>query len=288
MRRSLPLTLAALAFAAQAAPAADDLFSEVTIESVFGAGKAKASAKTTTSEAPTTRITGAGQLGELLRDAGMKPERLDAKAIRVTVEHGVWTIPTTLRAAVERSQVEITMGLATPGKQSKLQAKQLLGLLSAPSGGGAYFAFDSQLGQIQLKQTLSARSITSDRLRRTLTEMAELAASREADWYEEPETSEKKVATTPKPAGLPGGTWIANLGPNEAFALRIAADGRFSLAHVRAGRTTKSTGRATRTGAQLRLAGGDGKALTGTISGESAAGFELTLTGGRKLEFKKA
>ncbi len=279
--RALP-TLALIAIALNVSPAlADDLFSEFAVESVFAT---QTSAKTTVSAPTTARITGAGQLGELLRAADITPERLDGKSVKVAVSHGQWTVPTTLRAAVGRGQIDLTMGLGTPAKASEIASDKLIRLLTAdPDAGGAHFALDAKSGQIQLRQSISARDLTSDRLSRLLTEMAELAASRESAWYEEA----TKATPTAQAAPLTG-SWIASLGSGEAFAIKLTADGRFKLAHVKSGRTTTSDGKAERKGDRLSLVGSTGVTIAGSLSAQTAQGFELTLTGGRKLTFKKA
>lgn len=284
MTRFTTLTLAGLALTmacAVKAKADDDLFSEVAVESVFAKAEAIQPSRSTaaSSVVESQRITGAGQLGSLLRELDFEPKRLDSKGVKVTVSHGPWTIPTTLRAAVSRSQIDITMGLATPEKSSKLAATKLLSLLKADTGA-AYFAFDEQAGQVQLRQSVSARGLTSGRLSRLLKEMAELAASRESSWYTEA-AAESSTPTTP----LPAGTWLAKPATNEAFALQISANGAFSLAYVRGGGTVTSKGTVTRAASQITLAGVDGTSLSGTISGESPRGFRLSLTSGRTLQF---
>lgn len=282
--------LALLALCLTNAARGDELFSEVAVESVFGASsKSTGTATTSSSSAAGVRVTGAGQLGELLRELGFEPERVDGRTVTIQVAHGQWTIPTTLQAAIDRGQVDITMGLATPEKGAKWDATKLLKLLADPEAGGAHFAFDSEKGQIQVRQSLSAREVTSSVLETLLKEMAEFAVSRESAWYEEPKESEKaKPATTT--AAAPSsivGSWVASLGEGEAFAIKLTADGKFQLAHVKAGKTSTSSGKAERTGDQLRLVGDGNVTISGTLSGITAEGFELTLTSGKKLSFKK-
>lgn len=284
MRLSTPLALIVVALTV--APAvADDLFSEFAVESVFAKST---SAKTATASSATPRITGAGQLGEMLRAADLTPQRIDGKSVKTTVSLGEWTLPTTLRAAVSRGQIDLTMGLATPTKASDIASDKLLRLLTvSPDAGGAHFALDGESGQIQLRQSISARDLTSDRLGRMLREMAELAASRQSAWYE---AGSKKAAAAVKTVQATPltGSWIASLGGGEAFAIKLTAEGRFKLAHVKSGRTTTSDGKAQRTGEQLSLVGSTGVTIKGTVSAQTAKGFDLTLTGGRKLSFKKA
>lgn len=294
----LSISLALLALTAPVAALGDDLFSEIAVESVFGsADKAQTTGSTakTGDTAPAARVTGAGQLGELLRESGFEPERVDSKTVTVTVAHGQWTIPTTLHAAVDRSQVDITLGLATPEKGAKWDSKKLLRLLADPDEGGAHFAFDSTKGQIQVRQTLSARGLNGSDLGRLLTELAEFAVSRETAWYEEASTESSKSSTpttegvgkTAGPAPLVG-SYVASLAEGEAFAIKLTAGDTFQLAHVKSGKTTTSQGKVERTGDQLRLVGDGGVTISGTVSGATAEGFDLILTGGKKLTFKKA
>jgi len=281
MRLTIPLALLALALPYPAV--GEDLFSEIAVESVFSGDEAQSTGATAENGKTTPRITGAGQLGAVLRDAGYEPERLDAKRVKVTVAHGQWTIPTTLRAAVDRGQIDITMGLATPDKDAKWSADKLLDLLEpAPDAGGAHFAYQKSERQVQLRQTISARNLGGAQLGRLLTEMAELAASREGSWYQ---AEAKEQAAAPSPLT---GAYVASLAAGEAFALNLTADGKFALAHVKSGKTTTSKGTVERTGPTLKLVGEGGVTITGTVSGQTDQGFDLTLPGGKKLVFKES
>lgn len=293
MRRLTPLALVALSFSLiPTSGVAEDLFSEFAVESVFAASASSSSTNSSDPSVSGVRVTGAGQLGSLLRSAGYEPERIDGKAVRVTVAHGEWTIPTILRAEVGRGQIALTMGLATPKKAADLGGEKLLQLLAgAPDAGGAYFAFDSELGQIQFRKSVSARDLTSGRLNQLLTEMAEIAVSRESSWYEaSSKESPNKTTSAPESEPAPSltGSWVATLAGGEAFAIRLTEKGQFSLAHVKSGRTTTSNGRVQRDGSRLSLIGSTGVTIRGTVSSPTAQGFELTLSGGRKLSFKRA
>lgn len=296
--RSLTL-LTLLSLAVPTASFGEDLFSEIAVESVFGGAEAGASDGTATSLISGTskaRVTGAGQLGELLRSGGFKPERVDGKTVKTSVAHGRWTLPTTLFAAVERGQIDIRMGLATLKKGAKGDPNKLLRLLAASDDGGVHFAFDKSAEQIQVRQTLSARGLSSVQLKRTLTELAEFAVASESAWYagadNGPSTTAATTATpgatsaVPTPKALVG-SWIATLGAGEAFAIKLTPDDKFTLAHVKAGKTTTSAGKAELTGDQLRLAGDSGVTIAGVVSNATADGFGLTLTGGKKLAFKR-
>lgn len=291
MRILTPLALAALTISiTPAVHAEEDLFSEVAVEAVFsGSPKAKAagSGSASAGSTATSRVTGAGQLGKLLRSAGLETERVDGKAVSLAVSHGEWSIPTTVRAAVERGQIDIVMGLATPKKDTKWSSGKLLNLLaSASDTAGAYFAYDRSLGQIQLRQTVSARDVTGVRLSALLTEMAEFAVSREDSWFKKAAKGEAGT-TVAAPAPLVG-TYVANLAAGEAFALSLTKQGTFALAHVKAGKTTTSKGKLERTADQMKLVGEKGTAIAGTVSNLTTEGFDWVLTGGRKLTFKKS
>lgn len=264
----------------------EDLFSEIAVESVFGATKNNEPAgSTATSAAATTegRVTGAGQLSELLRNAGLEPRRLNGKTVEITISYGQWTIPTTLFAAVDRSQIDITMNLASLSKATQGDAGKLLQLLSASQNNGVYFAFEPGTQKIQVRQTLSARGPSGAKLSRLLTEMAEFAVAREAAWYESTSSDTTVAAAVPLT-----GSWIATAGDDEAFAIKLTAEGQFNLAHVKGGQTTTSKGSAKRTSDQLQLVGDGGVTITGSVSNTTPTSFELTLTSGKKLAFKKA
>lgn len=290
MRLSTPLAVLALTISLTPAVwGEEDLFSEVAVEAVFsGTTKAQATGAGTASSgsAATPRVTGAGQLGKLLRSAGLETERVDGKAVSLSVAHGEWAIPTTIRAAVERGQIDIVMGLTTRGKDAKWAADKLLNLLEIESDtAGAHFAYDRSQGQVQLRQTLSARDVTGVRLSSMLTEMAEFAVSRQDSWFESKEKTEAGTAAAPTPLV---GTYVANLAAGEAFALSLTKEGTFALAHVKAGKTTTSKGKLERTADQMKLVGEKGAAIAGTVSNVTTEGFDWVLAGGKRLTFKKS
>ena len=257
----------------------NDLFSDVAIESVFDS---KAADDTTTAKASderSLRITGADQLVNLLK----KAKRVDSKTASTQVTYAGWSFPVTLQIKVDRDQIEIALALATASKDAKWKAERLLSLLTAVENQpGVYFSYDKTSQQLQLRQVISNRGVTASRLEKTLQAMAQVAAGRKKSWSIEASDSSGKNAQPPLV-----GSWIAKLGEKEAFALRLTTDGKFSLALVKAGKTSTSTGKVERSGDQMSLVGTDGTTIRGTVSGRTADGFELQLASGKKLTFKK-
>lgn len=286
--RAFALFVALLAFAPLpfAHAEEDDLFSDVAIESVFGSPTASDTVTAKASDERSLRITGADQLIGLLKTA----KRVDAKTASTKVTYAGWAFPVTLQIKVDRDQIEIALALATASKEAKWNAERLLSLLTAVEDQpGVYFSYDKASRQLQLRKTISNRGVTASRLTQTLQEMAQVAAGRKGSWLIGTDNTKggggEGGAVNAQPSLA--GSWIATLGQKEAFALNLTADGKFSLALVKAGKTSTSTGKVERSGDQISLVGTEGTTISGTISNQTAKGFELQLAGGKKLTFKK-
>lgn len=259
----------------------NDLFSDVAIESVFDS-KTTDDTTAKASDERSLRITGADQLVNLLK----KAKRVDSKTASTQVTYAGWSFPVTLQIKVDRDQIEIALALATASKEAKWKAERLLSLLTAVEDQpGVYFSYDKASRQLQLRKVISNRGVTASRLEKTLQEMAQVAAGRKASWTIGAGNQSNQSVGNAQPSLA--GSWIAKLGEKEAFALRLTTDGKFSLALVKDGKTSTSTGKVERSGDQMSLVGTDGTTIRGTVSGQSAEGFELQLTGGKKLTFKK-
>jgi len=88
------------------------------------------------------------------------------------------------------------------------------------------------------------------------------------------------------------GRWSASLSSGEAFAIQFDDAGRFALVHLKSGKSTKSTGKAVRTGDNLVLQGDTGTKLNCTLAWSNATAFRLTLNDANgkatvKIDFKK-
>jgi hypothetical protein len=270
--------------------ASNDLFSEVAVEAVFAEATPAATAATNTGApaalAADRRVTGAAVLTDLLESNGLDAKRIDGKTASASFAYAGWTFPTTLRVDVDREEVAAAMSLATLPEANKWQSEKLVDLLSTGvDAAGAHFTYQASDRQLLVRRTIGARGVSGDSLGRVLREMAELAIAHQASWASTSKTTGGAAAVPP--ATLVG-SWIATLGQGEAFALRVATDSKFGLAHVRSGKTTTSTGKVERSGDQLTLVGSTGSRLSGTVAGATDAGFDLTLATGRKLSFKKS
>ncbi|TWT87661.1 hypothetical protein Mal64_32030 [Pseudobythopirellula maris] len=302
MFRPLAFALPLLFLATTTAWGQESLFSDVAIESVFADETAPEASNTTAAAAG--RVTGAGQLAELLEKSGLEGKREGAATVSTKIAESGLTLPATLTVAVDRDQIDVAMTLRKLAEGETLSSKSLLELITtADTAPGVYFVYNASESRLELRHTLSNRGLTPSRLERALRSMARLAELRQKAWgsgKDSDETAANTSSSTPaatptaaadapaaSAAGLPIGSWIATVGDGQAFAIRIAEDGAFNLVHVKDGKSTTSTGQATRTGDRLTLSGKDNLKIAGNLSGVSADGFELKL-GATTLQFKPA
>jgi len=107
-----------------------------------------------------------------------------------------------------------------------------------------------------------------------------------------PTATNRKSPSTTVPSNLVG-KWSALVGDNEALALQINAEGAFVIAHLKDGKTSRSTGTLAMSGTQLSLSGTDGFKMAGKISKISADSFDFSIqaengSAGNPFTFKRA
>lgn len=296
MRKSL--TFLALLFVALAQPAfGDDLFSEVTIDSVYSPSGGSKPSKPSESG---RRLGGIDSLTGTLLGAGYAPKRVTDDVVTITVKRDSLTIPTLV--SLKDQKLWLGMMLSKIDNPSDLPTDKLLKLLAAnQENGPATFVYSRNRGRIELHLALDNRSISSELVKTKLDEMAEIAAKTTDLWQlgETPESTEpvsEKDDTTEAPQSNPApktpslaGKWIAAPSDTEAFALQINDDNTFFLAYVKGSQSSKSQGKASFNGQLLVLKGNDGTNLTGTVQ---VNGSQFTFTpsgnGSKSFTFKKA
>ena len=289
---------------AASAPAGDDLFSEITTESVFD-DLNKNSGLDSPAATNTTRVAGASKLIKLLEEQGFEAKRLNARAVSATVSAEKWKIPTRLAVAVDDDRIEIALLLSKVQDESQLKSSDLLELMNLsrnPIAG--VFVYNAEQSRIELRRFISNLNLTSGQLQNHLNELAQMAGSSVTAWnLEEGEKTESDAGseasdqqqparsnTTKKetPANINlQGTWTATRASGEAVALQINAGNTFVLAIVGKSGSTRSTGQAEIDSTKLSLRGSDGSTLTGQLLSVTETTFEYQIQGQSALKFSK-
>ena len=298
---------------------ADDLFSEVTITSVFGE-----SAKSNNDEQPqkssVRRITGASSLQKMLKEAGLTTQEISSSSVAVALD-APQTKDKILNAVIV---VHIDDGLLNIGvplvriDEKKVPASKLLEMMNQGRNNDAiYFVYSPESKWFGARRGLSNQNMSSERLVAELNEIVDFAQNSVELWQplgdtlKTVETNEgtvdpdantnSKPETSPKPQSNPNptptppttetsislqGTWAA-AGPNgQGFGIKFD-DKTFELVIVNNGKSSQSKGTWSLDESQLKLVG-DGMTITGTVTSTSATQFELTLPNQKPLKFNKS
>lgn len=272
----------------------EGLFSEVAMESVFE--NSATIAPTVASKNVTgkfSRVTGVSSLIEALGAAGFEANEENGRAA-FDLDHASWRFPVSIGVLVDQDRIDCQMSLVEIGEGGKVAAPTLLSLLAAGDRRGTSFAYDPETKMIQVRASLSNRSITANQLKANLVHMASLAEKHSAAWskLKDPPKGEP-VATKPKQDLSLVGRWSASVASGEAFAIAITSDAKFQLVHLKSGKSTVSKGKTTLSGNQLKLVGDNDLTLSGTVTQSGGDAFSLAIKDAKgnvavTLEFKKA
>ncbi len=304
----IPLAFAVMfaSFISLPAFAADDLFSEIALDSPF---QKTASKDPDGKSNPGTivRITGLATLSKSLRAAGFSPVKRDGRVL-VETKQGEWKLPLYLSVAADQDQLRIELPVVTVDGDSSLDASGVLELLQAnDSDKRLYFSYSKANGTIRLRHAISSRSVSPDQLKKTIEMMTNFAAEHADVWSQFKLASPKVVAkvsspgtaaatttkpktlvkatsstsSTPKTVSQPSlvGLWSASITNGEAFAIRIQGDNRFQLVHMKAGKANVSHGTASKVGNQLTLKGDENVTIVGTVAQQTSEAFQLNING---------
>lgn len=284
--------------------AEEGLFSEVAMESVF-AKPASTPAGVASKEASDQydRITSVSSLTEALKAAELNPKS-SKNGVKVDLPHEGWKFPVTLAVEIDEDRIRCEMSLIAID-DAGADTETLLDLLALGDAiEGAFFAFDRDKKLIQIRSSLSNRSITPSQLKAELVNLAVFAEKHSEVWkkLESKSTttnssgvSNRTVQSQPKPKQSLTvlGRWSASLSSGESFAIQMNADSKFQLVHLKSGKATISKGKATLSGDRLTLAGDDAVTLNCRVTQTSADKFQLTILKSNgddavSLDFKKA
>jgi hypothetical protein len=216
------------------------------------------------------------------------------------------------------------MSLVKIDDSGQASSKTLLQLLAAGDSRGTSFAYDPESKTIQVRASLSNRSITASELKADLFQMAGFAEKHADLWSksigggttELPSTPASNSTSKPVANSVPKsgsgsasksasvsakagqvdsliGRWSSSLSSNEAFAIEITADSKFKLVHLKSGKSTISTGKITRSGDQMKLVGDQDVTLDSTVTQTTGDVFALAIkdaagNAALTLQFKKA
>jgi len=293
-----------------AAPAEEGLFSEVAMESVFEKPAPVTKRVASQSDAAKLeRITGVSSLILALKAAGMDPQEQNGRAT-FELNHDSWSFPVSIGVQIEQDRIDCELSLIKISDNTTVKTQTLLSLLASGGTRGASFAYDREEKLILLRASLSNRSITASQLKADLVHLATVAGQHSKVWLSlkaetknnspqatssqtnSPQTNSPQT-NSPQPKLSLIGRWSAALKSGEAFAIQIASDSKFQLIHLKSGKSTISKGKATRSGAQLKLVGDDNVTLNCTVTQTTSDAFQLAVKDAKgnvavTLNFKKA
>ncbi|MEM8669434.1 MAG: hypothetical protein AAGG48_18055 [Planctomycetota bacterium] len=306
----------------------DKLFSEVAMESVFQASPSLKPVASKNTSGSLDRVTSVDSLVRALTAAGMEARESNGRAA-LTFNHAGWKFPVSISVNIDQDRLDCRFTLIRIGDVKSVSTQKLLQLLASGDGLGTSFAYDSASKTIQVRASFSNRSITANELKSDLVQMARLAAKHADVWSSLTGSANSNSASssssasnsnattnsppmsnrTPRPESGAGvtsppsrvstsvaslvGRWSAYVANDEAFAIKISADSRFQLVHLKSGEPTLSKGNITRSGQQLKLIGDGDLTLDCTVAQSNANAFALAIKDANgnvamKLNFKKA
>lgn len=289
MKTSFRLTLFMLSVCSVAPLAlADDLFSEVAMESVFEKKAAPAVVGATQSDGESLeRVTGVASLSQALKYAGYAPKESSGR-VSIQVPHAGWNFPADLQVQIESDRIAVEMALVTLSDTAAIQSAELLKLLEKNDAVSGYlFAFEPSRKLIVLRSALENRALSPKKIQNHLNHMAAFAEKYSSLWSPlKPKSTEQSngksgasgsgnVASNAQSALSLTGTWGAALNDKDSIAIQIKEDLTFKLVTVQADKHKISTGKYTREGNKLSLVGDDGVTLQCTVSQSAANQFQL-------------
>lgn len=294
---------------------ADDLFSEIAMESVFRVENDASAVSAEVAIDERQRVTGAGSLANVLEKSGFTSKKVDQRTVSVTIRQAGRSLPLLMSVAVDQDRLDIVMLLSEIQENGEWDTSRLTELFAANAEESTvFFAFSQSRKRIELRRTMSNRSLTPTQLKAEILKMAMVAETYEDAWSNVVNSSAEptenatqsdspiETGTTPsqpstvvnKSATSNGmtlvGRWSATMPGGDALAVQIAKEGKFQMVIVKAGKSTVSNGTASRSGDQLTFAESNGTKIVGTFRQTTTDAFSLILGGNSSatLNFKRA
>lgn len=282
---------------------ADDLFSEVAMESVFEKKAAPVTGATQSAGESLERVTGVASLSQALKYAGYAPKENSGR-VSIQVPHAGWNFPADLQVQIESDRIVVEMALVTLSDSNAIQSKELLKLLEKNDAiSGFLFAYEPSRKLLVLRSALENRALSPKIIQNHLTQLAAFGEKYSSLWSPmKPKSADQTVGKTGAasnvastvPTGLSLiGTWGAALNDKDSIAIQIKEDLTFKLVTVQAEKQKISTGKYVREGTRLSLAGDDGVTLQCTVSQSVVNQFQLFVNDEQgnaklKVDFQKA
>ncbi len=303
------------------ARASDELFSDVKARTVFAADSSS-DAEGDTASAPSQGrwVLSATSLAELLKGEGYTTRLVDNNTVATEIRLDTQQYPAIISVVAKEDRLRLALQLREIADAGTLSSDYWLAVMSRNSNAtGGQFAFNKSTECLELVHFLNNQRVTGTSLVLKMQNLAQAANESVGDWN--PTSPRSAVSTKPadaddeksaatevepevrSPLNLVG-RWTA-VGANQSqFAIQIGSDKKFVLAVVSGTQTLKSSGTFTLKDAQVTLQGSDGTTLSGTITDtrgplsdkreadsstlQSDDSFQLKLTSGSSLEFKRA
>lgn len=286
MKTTLLITAALLPIIGQFAHA-DDLFSDVLIDSVYESNEAGTTTSPTTQTQIARRIDDVNGLAGLLTDIGMASDILSENQVKTLIKRDEWSIPCLLM--LDGEKLTIVMKLTNTSETTEITDKQLLAMMQASlNSGSGMLVVNQSVQQIQLRSNVRVSELNSSVLKSKLSEMTALAMATTSLWDIGEKTSDASSQSTSTPSTkILTGTWIATPADDEAFALSLTDAGTFRLIFIQGKKNLKSSGKFTLTDDQLNLTGDDGTTISGTVVTEKD-GFALKISESKTLSFTRS
>jgi len=170
---------------------AEELLSDVSIESVFESATKSSDEKTsadkkTQSTSGARRITSASGLMKLLRELDQEGEELSKQLVRVDIQKGEWDLPLLITITPDEDQLGFVVLLSVLDGEQEQRDKKLLRLLAANRDLElGRFAYGPTRKRIELWHQTSNNSMTAKKLQSVMDQLADIAVDNEALWAQD-------------------------------------------------------------------------------------------------------
>ena len=296
MNYSIPQTFSSLLIAAAILSSlqtavADDLFSEVTIGSVF---ESSTSTEATSKLGNGRRLSGVHSIKKAMAEAGLRlvtsksADAASGKGVTVAVSAPqVGYRSLNFRVALSRDKESVIVSAALARLDSaKAKSATLVQLIGQSAKQGIRFAYSNNT--LRIESTFENMNVSPTGLKSKIDDVLDRAAETASSWkpLATLSTTESRLAKTASPSAFSlAGNWSTDANQKTNYGIRFEQN-RFKLGIVANGSFSKTEGTWSIAGNSLTL-NGDGLRLSGSITVESTEQFVLTINS-QQLKFIKS